>query len=70
MCLETLVNYYTGLVNCTKIDSMVNFLASFNIDKLLNIQEGIDLFKVSVGNVIDDKALNIGIGFNQVIYAV
>ena len=46
---------------------MVNCLVSFNIDKVLNDQEEINLFKVSVGNAIDDKVLNGGIDFNKFI---
>ena len=48
----------------------MNCLASFNIDKVLNDQEDVDLFKVDVGNDIDNKVLNGGIDSNQVISAV
>ena len=69
-CLETLVNYYTSLLNDANIDGMVNFLSSFNIDKVLNDQDDINLCKVAIGNAIDDKVLNRGIYFNQVISSV
>ena len=70
MCLDTLLNYYTDLFNNTHIDRMVNCLSSFNIDKVLNYQEDINLFNVVFGNTIDDKLLNRGIDFNQVNSAV
>ena len=69
-CLNMLVNHCTGLFNDANIYSMVNCLASINIDKGLNDQEDINVFKVSFGNAIDDKVLNGGIDFNQVISEV
>ena len=36
MCLEMFVNQHPGLFNDASVDGMVNFLASSNIDKVLN----------------------------------
>ena len=60
-CLDALDNYYTGLFNDANIDGMVNYINSCNINKVLNDQEEINVFKVAVGNSIDDKVLNKGI---------
>ena len=53
--LDILVNFYAGLFNDMSVYFMVNCLASFKIDKVLNNQEDINVFKASVGNDIEAK---------------
>ena len=65
MCL--LVNYFTGLFNDANVDGMANSLTSFNIDKVLNDQEDINMFKVAFGNDVNNKVRNVENDFNQVV---
>ena len=53
-----LVNYYIGLLNDASTNGAVIQLAFFNIDKVLNEQEDINLLKATFGNALYDKVLN------------
>jgi len=66
-CLDILVGYYKVFANDTKIDRLLNYLRSFNLEDVLNTYNDIEQFKLVIRNAMDNiRDMPVGIIFNRV----